>query len=173
MLRKSTLLAVAASAVLGLAMLSPDVASAEAVMAAATVAAHGGGAMAAATACTAVHGGRGMHGRLVATARAFPPPPSAPPGTATTFAGTARSGTRGRSCTAATACRTRHPGPCTCLSKEYTQEGAVLFKDNCTNEMAMNPPAEAPAPTAEVAPQQQPQTAYVPQYPPQPNTATR
>ena len=30
------------------------------------------------------------------------------------------------------------PGPCTCLSKEYTQEGAVLFKDRCTNEAAMN-----------------------------------
>src|SRR5262245_24340691 len=34
------------------------------------------------------------------------------------------------------------PGPCTCLSKEYTQEGAVLFKDNCSNEMAMNPPLQ-------------------------------
>ena len=34
------------------------------------------------------------------------------------------------------------PGPCTCLSKEYTQEGAVLFKDNCTKEMAMNPPLQ-------------------------------
>ena len=32
-------------------------------------------------------------------------------------------------------------GPCTCLSKEYTPEGAVLFKDRCTNEMAMNPPS--------------------------------
>jgi hypothetical protein len=32
------------------------------------------------------------------------------------------------------------PGPCTCLSKEYTQEGAVVFKDRCTAEMAMNPP---------------------------------
>ena len=34
------------------------------------------------------------------------------------------------------------PGPCTCLSKEYTQEGVVVFKDRCTNEMAMNPPAQ-------------------------------
>lgn len=44
------------------------------------------------------------------------------------------------------------PGPCTCLSKEYTPEGAVLFKDRCTSEAAMNPPAAAepaPAPTAE------------------------
>ena len=38
-------------------------------------------------------------------------------------------------------------GPCTCLSKEYTPEGAVLFKDRCTNEAAMNPPAEAPQQT--------------------------
>lgn len=34
------------------------------------------------------------------------------------------------------------PGPCTCLSKEYTPEGAVLFKDRCTNETAMNPPEQ-------------------------------
>ena len=32
------------------------------------------------------------------------------------------------------------PGPCTCLSKEYTPQGAVVFKDRCTTEMAMNPP---------------------------------
>jgi hypothetical protein len=32
---------------------------------------------------------------------------------------------------------------CTCLTKEYTPEGAVLFKDLCTNEAAINPP---PAP---------------------------
>ena len=43
---------------------------------------------------------------------------------------------------------------CTCLTKEYTQEGAVLFKDICTNEAAINPPPTpvqtgyAPAPTA-------------------------
>jgi hypothetical protein len=58
----------------------------------------------------------------------------------------------------------RPVAPCTCLSKEYTPEGAVLFKDNCTNEAAINPPPVAPA--AEVAPQV-PQAAYVPQYPPQ------
>ena len=63
--------------------------------------------------------------------------------------------------------RTPVAGPCTCLSKEYTPEGAVLFKDRCTNEMAMNPPQAEPGPAAEVAPQLQPQTAYVPQYPPQ------
>ncbi len=32
---------------------------------------------------------------------------------------------------------------CTCLTKEYTPEGAVVFKDLCTQEMAMNPPAAA------------------------------
>jgi hypothetical protein len=31
---------------------------------------------------------------------------------------------------------------CTCLTKTYTPEGAVLFRDVCTNEMAMNPPVE-------------------------------
>ncbi len=33
--------------------------------------------------------------------------------------------------------------PCTCLTKEYTPEGAVLFKDICTNEAAINPPPAA------------------------------
>jgi hypothetical protein len=37
-------------------------------------------------------------------------------------------------------------GPCTCLTKQYTPEGAVLFKDICTNEAAMNPPLQAVAP---------------------------
>jgi hypothetical protein len=54
------------------------------------------------------------------------------------------------------------PGPCTCLSKEYTPQGAVLFKDRCTNEMAMNPP-ELPQQTGAV--EQQQQTAqYQQQY---------
>ena len=53
-------------------------------------------------------------------------------------------------------------GPCTCLTKEYTPEGAVLFKDRCTDEMAMNPP-EAPQQTGMI--DQQPQTAqYQQQY---------
>ncbi len=43
---------------------------------------------------------------------------------------------------------------CTCLTKEYTPEGAVVFKDVCTNEMAMNPPE-----TSGPAPQQQ---SYIP-----------
>jgi hypothetical protein len=46
---------------------------------------------------------------------------------------------------------------CTCLTKEYTPEGAVVFKDLCTKEMAMNPP-ETPAPAADYSPvPQQPQ----------------
>lgn len=74
------------------------------------------------------------------------------------------------------------PGPCTCLSKEYTPEGAVLFKDRCTNEMAMNPPPQQTGAVDQpqqpqagyqqqyVQPQPQnlqPQTNYTPQYPPQ------
>ena len=53
------------------------------------------------------------------------------------------------------------PGPCTCLSKEYTPEGAVLFKDRCTNEMAMNPPALPPQQTGAL---DQPQSPYAQQY---------
>jgi hypothetical protein len=41
---------------------------------------------------------------------------------------------------------------CTCLTKQYTPQGAVVFKDVCTNEMAMNPPVD-PSPAAEMAPQ--------------------
>ena len=32
-------------------------------------------------------------------------------------------------------------GPCTCLTKSYLENGTVVFKDVCTQEMAMNPPA--------------------------------
>ena len=73
-------------------------------------------------------------------------------------------------------------GPCTCLSKEYTPEGAVLFKDRCTNEMAMNPPPQQTGALDQQQPPQaayqqqvvqpqpqnmQPQVNYTPQYPPQ------
>jgi len=45
---------------------------------------------------------------------------------------------------------------CSCLTKEYTQEGAVVFKDLCTQEMAMNPPANPGAASSDMtAPQQQ------------------
>ncbi len=43
---------------------------------------------------------------------------------------------------------------CNCLTKTYTQDGAVVFKDVCTNEMAMNPPA-GPATGDTAQPQQQ------------------
>ena len=60
-------------------------------------------------------------------------------------------------------------GPCTCLSKEYTPQGQVLFKDRCTNEAAINPPlqqqgaVEAPQQTA--ATYQQPPANMMPQQP--------
>jgi hypothetical protein len=41
-------------------------------------------------------------------------------------------------------------GLCTCLTKEYTPEGVVVFKDLCTNEMASGPVDEAPAKASEV-----------------------
>ncbi len=41
-------------------------------------------------------------------------------------------------------------GPCTCLTKGYTPEGAVVFKDLCTKEMASAPAEGAPAQASEV-----------------------
>jgi hypothetical protein len=37
------------------------------------------------------------------------------------------------------AVRTVSPGPCTCLTKDYTPDGQVVFKDLCTKEMASAP----------------------------------
>jgi hypothetical protein len=37
------------------------------------------------------------------------------------------------------AVRTSTPGPCTCLTKNYTPEGRVVFQDLCTKEMASAP----------------------------------
>jgi len=134
MLRKSTLLAVAASAALGLAMLSPTAASAHG--------GHGGGG----------HWGGGHWGghynhwhygyrRPIWYARPVIYPVARPVAVSS-------------------------PGPCTCLSKEYTPEGAVLFKDRCTNETAMNPPAQ-PEPQQTGQLDQQYQQQYV-QPQPQP-----
>jgi hypothetical protein len=36
------------------------------------------------------------------------------------------------------------PAACTCLRKTYLPNGAVLFQDVCTQESAMNPPADMP-----------------------------
>jgi hypothetical protein len=35
--------------------------------------------------------------------------------------------------------RVATPGPCTCLTKGYTPEGMVVFKDQCTKEIAAAP----------------------------------
>jgi hypothetical protein len=66
-------------------------------------------------------------------------------------------------------------GPCTCLTKEYTPEGTVIFKDLCTNEMAQapvpgRPSAEAPRDSSQVAPQAAlPAQGQVAQAPPDPS----
>ena len=49
--------------------------------------------------------------------------------------------------------------PCTCLTKEYTPDNLVVFKDLCTKEVASAPAGNTqallPAPQPEPAPQQQ------------------
>ena len=60
--------------------------------------------------------------------------------------------------------------PCTCLSKEYTPEGAVLCKDLCTKEAAMNPPVIAPRQSSSIDPPIQ-QAASSPQYQETPDNA--
>jgi len=35
-----------------------------------------------------------------------------------------------------------NPGPCSCLSKQYTAQGAVVFMDRCTNEVAVTAPQQ-------------------------------
>lgn len=49
---------------------------------------------------------------------------------------------------------------CNCLTKSYTQDGAVVFKDLCTKEMAINPPGDAqpqaPIQQGYLQPQEQP-----------------
>jgi hypothetical protein len=41
-------------------------------------------------------------------------------------------------------------GPCTCLTKDYTPEGQVVFKDLCTQEMASAPVDGTPSQASEV-----------------------
>ena len=128
MLRKSTLLAVAASAALGLALLSPTLASAKN---------HGGG-----------HGGGGhkMHGGGHGGGKMHG------------YHGGGRHAGHHRHRHRHWHVRYHRPvwygvrpvytsystprvaGPCTCLTKQYTPDGRVLFKDICTNEAAINPP---------------------------------
>jgi len=47
------------------------------------------------------------------------------------------------------------PAPCTCLTKQYLQDGSVLFKDTCTREEAMATPDELRAQAQGVSPQAQ------------------
>ena len=148
MLRKSTLLALAASAALGLAALAPTSASAHGGHGGGG---HGGGGMHMGGGHGGGHGGGGHWGghggrhfghnhyhwrythyrRPIWVARPV------------VYTG------------GYTVARPITPGPCTCLTKEYTPEGAVLFKDRCTNEEALNPPptqtGELVAPNGPVA----------------------
>jgi len=117
MFRKSTLLAVVASAALGLAILTPTSASAR----------HGGGGGHGG----GMHGGHGGHGGGGHIGHHHPRPhwhvryhrPIWYPGVRTVGYTVARP-------------VVSTPGPCTCLSKEYTQDGMVVFQDRCTNEAA-------------------------------------
>lgn len=156
MFRKSTLLAVAASAALGFAMLSPTIASAKH---GGGHGGHGGGHHGGGKHGGGKHGGHGMHGH---------------------HGGHHHHGHRHRH---------RHPhwhvryhrpvwygarpvyvasrpvaGPCTCLSKEYTPDGRVLFKDLCTNEAAINPPIITPQQTGAIDAPVQQANAVSPQY---------
>jgi hypothetical protein len=45
--------------------------------------------------------------------------------------------------------RVAEPGPCTCLTKGYTPDGTVVFKDLCTKEMASAPVEGAAEKTGE------------------------
>jgi hypothetical protein len=53
----------------------------------------------------------------------------------------------------------------TCLTKEYTQDGQVVFRDVCTQEMAAAP--NGPAPQAEPAPAQHAPAPHAPAPQPQ------
>lgn len=46
-------------------------------------------------------------------------------------------------------------GPCNCLTKQYLDDGSVLFKDICTKEAAMATPEELKAQAQGIAPQAQ------------------
>jgi hypothetical protein len=145
MIRKSTFLAIAAVAALGLATFSASEASARGHgggggMHGGGGGIHGGGGM---------HGGRGGHGDGGHIGHRHPGHhwhvryhrPIWYPGVRTV---------------GYTVARPVAAGPCTCLSKEYTPDGRVLFKDVCTNEAAINPPIVTPEKTSAIeAPVQQ------------------
>lgn len=134
---KSTILAVAATAALGLAMLSASEASARGFAGGGGM--HSGGGM---------RSGGGMHfaggygrGRGDGGRHWHPHPHWHVRYHHPIWVGGVR--------TAEYSVATPVNGPCTCLSKEYTPDGRVLFKDLCTNEAAMNPPIVAPQQTGE------------------------
>ena len=144
MIRKSTLLAVAASAALGLAMLAPT--SASAMRGGGGM--HGGGG-----GMHGGHGGGGMHGGHGGGGHVghhhFHPHWHV------RYHRPIWYGVRTVGYTGYTVARPV-AGPCTCLSKEYTPDGRVLFKDLCTNEAAVNPPVVAPQQSSSIdAPVQQ------------------
>ena len=145
MIRKSTFLAVAASAALGLAMLAPT--SASAMRGGGGGGMHGGG-----------HGGGGMHGghggggRIGHIGHIGHHHHHHHPHWHVRYHRPIWYGVRTVGYTGYTVANPV-AGPCTCLSKEYTQDGRVLFKDLCTNEAAMAVPvaqqAQGPAPQAQ------------------------
>ena len=141
MIRRSTLLAVAASAALGLAMLAPTSASA-------MRAGGGGGMHSGGGGMHGGYGGRGDGGRI-GHIRYPNPHWHVRYNRPIWYGGVHTVGyTVARPVVAA--------GPCTCLSKEYTEDGRVLFKDLCTNEAAINPPVVAPQQSSSIdAPVQQ------------------
>jgi hypothetical protein len=143
MIRKSNLLAIVATAALGLAMLSATEASARG---------HGGGGGGMHGGHGGGHmgghhmGGRGDGGRHVHHHHRHPH----------WHVRYHRPVWYGVRTVGYTYGATRVAGPCTCLSKEYTQDGRVLFKDLCTNEAAINPPVVAPQQSSSIdAPVQQ------------------
>jgi len=130
MIRKSNLLAIVATAALGLAMLSATEASARGHGGGGGMGGmHGGGGM------RVIPGGHGGGGRIGHIGhRHHHPHWHVRYHRPIWYGGVAAVGYGA----------TRVAGPCTCLSKEYTPDGRVLFKDLCTNEAAINPPVVAP-----------------------------
>ncbi len=145
MIRKSTFLAVAASAALGLAMLAPTSASA---MRMGGGGGGGGGMHGGHGGGYGGHGGHGDGGRIGHIR--YPNPHWHVRYHRPIWYGVRTVGYTGYTVARPVA------GPCTCLSKEYTEDGRVLFKDLCTNEAAINPPVVAPQQSSSIdAPVQQ------------------
>jgi hypothetical protein len=144
MLRKSSFLAIAAVAALGLATFSASEASARGHGGGGS-GMHGGGGGVHSGGMHGGHGGRGDGGRI---GHHHPHPHWHVRYHRPIWYGGVRTVgyTVGRPVA----------GPCTCLSKEYTPDGRVLFKDICTNEAAINPPIVTPQQTGAIeAPVQQ------------------